>query len=363
MTLCYAIWESVNSLAAVAFTVLCMYEFNRPLVHFRPTPAPTIGGLAGGTAVRRLDGQNAEPFDLSPCTHNYNDLSDHLRLEWITPVVAVVLILDQLMTLRNVCFRRGNMFYYMAWPDSLFNLATTLVQSFSACGIVMPNMIGAPARQVARLFLCCKPCNRVPRDLDMHGEFDNTICDVYADGCWEMTVSLFVILEFIQSVFMYMSDCHAGPTLQMGAYDVPSINLKEWEDQDQVIVNIMFYLFLIFCVNVLYQYFCDEPITESIKDSTKAHYLIIMIQSALFLGYAEGLPVPTALGRIVRPLFIWAGCVRRQEYTTVNDKTAEYFEKALDEYKTAKQIAKDESAAKANGCGCNRKDPMASWQC
>jgi hypothetical protein len=287
-----------------------------------------------------------------------------LRLEWVTQVVAIVLILDQLVTLKNACFRRGNMFYYLAWPDSLFNLGTTLVQTFSAFGIVMPNMIAAPARQGARLFgWAAKPCSRVPRDLDAHGEFDASICDVYADGCWEMMVTGFVILEFIQSVFMYLSDCHTGPTLQVKSYDVPSIDLSVWEGQDQIIVNIMFWIFIAFCVNVVYQFFCDEAITESIKDGTKAHYLIIMIQSGLFLGYAHGLPVPTSLGRIIRPIFIWAGCVRRTDYTTINDQTAKYFDKALKEYEKTKTIQEQEREAKMAGCGCARKDPMATWQC
>lgn len=299
-------------------------------------------------------------IDWSPCTRTYNDLSDVLRFEWITGVVAIVLIIDQIRTFLQVCFRKGNMFYYFAWPDNLFNLATTFVQSFSAGGIVMPNFIGAPARQITRLFLCCKPCNRVPRDLDLYGEFDNTICDVYMDGCWEMTVSFFVILEFCQAVFMTMSDCHAGPTLQLGSYDVPDINLHDWEGEDQVIVNIMFCIFLVFGVNVLFQYFIDEPIVDSIKDSTKAHYLIILIQTGLFLN---GLPVPTALGRIIRPLFIFAGCVRRQEYSTIDDKTATIFEKALEEHKRTKRVEADESKAAARGCGCSRKDPMSNWQC
>merc|ERR1719326_512144 len=141
--------------------------------------------VMSGVGMRRLS-------YLDPCDIDVTNWSTWVQtIVNVTVVTAAMLILDQVKTILQVCCRKGNLMFYFAHPDNLFNLATTIVQVCSSVKIEVPNAIGQISRRVSRsskAFSAAQKAFTHHKEIDELGEFDHTAFEWFSDQLWEVLV-------------------------------------------------------------------------------------------------------------------------------------------------------------------------------
>lgn len=353
----------------IAYSVIVMYEYNRTGVHQPPTPEPVPIIMDGSVGVTRRLGL----FEL--CSVDLADWGGFSQiLVNFTAVCAWVLIADIVKVALQTLYRTGNLCYFWALPDNMYNLATAIVQQHSSLNIVVPNAIGMLSRVISGTPGSFKGCACVPSDLEHVGELDHHICDFFFDEIWEVFVGFVVLAQWVQTIVMPSTDCQAGPTLGMSALAKPPVDFTDWTtagviNTDQALVNIACILSVFFLANTIFDW-CEAGcrFRDFMDKPNRVHGFIIAIQTGLLMS---GLPVPTALGRLVKPLLVISGFGRKKEYEKVTAKEIK---------ETVREIAKeeDEEGGQWNAC-CTRgssgspfkkggmkkyqETSLNSWQC
>lgn len=250
--------------------------------------------------------------------------------------------------------------YHFVHSDNFYNFATTIVQTAQAKGIVIPNSVGFVSRWFSEMVIGCQPDTEgiIPKDLSDYGDVDPSSCDTWCMELWECTMLIVSLLQLLQAFVMNFNVwdfnlCQNGPDLANSAVGRPKLALGEWENQDQVLVNVSYILSLFFVINVLVEYLstpCDcRGFREYVADGSKLQNVIIAVQSICMQMNA---PVPTALGRIVRPMLVWGGCAKK--------KIPKGYREVELEMKTQIAALEGEGPRQA---GCCTRDPLSNWTC
>lgn len=367
------------SVVAVVYTVLVMYQFNKEDAN-AVTPAPEVVVTPGSPRRLTRIALQSCPMDWDPAQTATSAWAQGLVN--FTMFCAIIMVIDQFAAMVRACrytqgTPSGNLWYYFAYPDNLFNLATTVVLCMNAGGIVLPNAIGMVARVLARSLTCVPAfCNRVPRDLGEHGEHDNTVCDDNykenwknmfgsSSSMWEVVMFIVTCLQLVQTIIMPFTFCQAGPTLAMKYLGDAPVSISDFvngmDQPRKVVLDFCVILSLFFVVNIGVQLCCAAgSCMDALKEATTCHYLIILLQTACF---EVGLPLPLMLGRAVKPSYVVVGCSATRYYKPLDDHTARRYQQALEEYERSKKVAAEEGQGRENApCGCSRGG-IDKWTC
>jgi len=337
------LWEFFMLVVAIVYSIIVMYEYNRSGAHTpSTTPGPAVMNI--GYGGRRLDLAN-------PCETDLNDWSSYVQ-SWvnITALCAAVLVIDTIKQIFETACRRGFCNYF-AQPDNLFNLATTVVQVFSALRIQIPNSIGHMSKRLSKIvkYLNVLPC--IGAELDDTGELEIDDYNSWLDSAWEVFVVIVTLAEGVQAIVMPYTDCYAGPTLAVSSVGKPPVDFSDWSTENTVLVNISAILSVSFVLNVLLEY-REVGCRGFWNDVSKVQMLAITAQvEAMQLG----LPIPTALGRLIRPLLLSCG---------LGLKTKKAYEELVEASSeaTMTKVAPLESDARQTQC-CGKGSLLTQIQC
>jgi len=326
---------------AIGYSVLAMYTFNRSEVHQAKQAEALV------MANRRLS---------SSCGVDFSSWDDGTQVFYnLTGVIAIILIIDQIRTMILDTCKKGNILYYFSHADNLYNLVATVVKTLQSYAIVAPNAMAYPLR-----ILAASAKSMFPKDDGNEGDIDASTCDTYASEIYELFMFLVCALEAAMAMMVNLAQyhhCKSGPSLALSAIARPSPDLKDWDGQEQCLVNVELILSWFFIVNIVVEYgkypFDAHGAKQYFMDGHAIHELIIAVQT---MCLEFGAPIATSASRAVRPTLVWGGCAKRkvsQKYLKV--------ERELNELRTKHLAAMEGEGPPMRGC-CTR-DPLSKWTC
>lgn len=359
MELLKGFWEMVMVLATIAYTAVVMYEYNRdlpPESRWMLNPADQkFSSFNGGLLNVTEDFVTTTPTPAKPeCSMDLGDwLGETQILINFTFVVAIIFILDQVKEILEACCRRG-MLGYLECPHNLFEFVITVVQFCSAVGVEVPNAVGTVSRRISKQFARCKKGEEIRDDVDEELLLDSDDMTSCLDKLWETFIAILTLAELAQSIAMeFRVDCASGPTLASKT-PMPKVDFMNWESEERILFNVSCILSVIFILNLVYEW-CLAGFTGFFRDTSRLHLLIIVIQTE---GLQFGYPIPTCLGRIIRPISFLFG---------IGMKAKKVYDQLEDDYELQTKIVStvegaEEAAGSLTWCVrcCARRSPAPS---